>query len=186
MLTSFRSSRGHGTGAHTSGTSTPYITTSQGASGTATPVDDSSLDDLKGVTLSEKLKHKTSFSKAIVAPVAPIRVAISTGLSKEHQEQGRVKPKVYLEYIKAASRIGFFMFLFTTVASQGVSVLGNLTLRGWGEHNKDAGTNDGMFKYLLLYGLLSLSSTLLSGASAIIIWVFCSVRSARRLHDSVR
>ncbi|THU99163.1 multidrug resistance-associated ABC transporter [Dendrothele bispora CBS 962.96] len=177
--------RGHGTGNHTSGTSTPYITT-RSPSGSATPVgNDYSLDDLKGTTLSEKLKYRTSFSKATIAPIAPTRVSISTGLSKEHQEQGRVKPQVYMEYIKAASRIGFFTFLFTTVASQGVSVLGNLALRSWGEHNREVGSNDGMVKYLLLYGLLSLSSTLLSGASAIIIWVFCSVKSARRLHDSM-
>ncbi|KAF5351595.1 hypothetical protein D9758_007166 [Tetrapyrgos nigripes] len=161
--------RGHGS--QTSGTSTPYVTTANG-SGSATPIgDDTSLDDLKGSQLVEKLRHRTSFSKARMASAAPTRVSISTGLSKEHQEQGRVKPHVYTEYIKAASKFGFFMFMFTTVASQAVSVLGNLALRGWGEHNRQVGSNEGMLKYLLLYGLLSLSSTLLSGASGVIIWM---------------
>jgi hypothetical protein len=42
-----------------------------------------------------------------------------------------------------------------------------------------------MFKYLLAYGSFSLSASILGGASAIIMWVYCSLRSARKLHDSV-
>jgi len=43
-----------------------------------------------------------------------------------------------------------------------------------------------MLEYLLLYGGFSFGSTLLGAFSAIILWVYCALQSARRLHDSVR
>lgn len=134
--------------------------------------------------MSEKLRHRQSFEKARLTSSIPTRKA-TQGLSKEHQEQGRVKTEVYKQYIQAASKAGFVFFLFTTVAQQAASVLATLTLRYWGEHNREVGENSGMFKYLLVYGLFSLSSSLLGALSAITMWVYCALRSARRLHDSV-
>ncbi len=100
-------------------------------------------------------------------------------------EQGRVKTHVYSEYIRAASKTGFSLFLAAIVAQQASSVLGNLVLRSWGEHNREMGSNAGMLKYLIIYGAASLSSILLGGAAAILMWVLCSLRSAKRLHDAV-
>ena len=135
--------------------------------------------------ITEKLQHKESFQKARIylAPSSNIR---SAGLSKEHREQGRVKMEVYEQYIYAASKAGFILYLFTIAGQQATSVLGTLTLRYWGEHNQELGNNSSMFKYLLVYGLLSISSSILGGISSIIIWVYCALRSARHLHDSVR
>lgn len=69
--------------------------------------------------------------------------------------------------------------------AQIVSVAANNTLRAWGEHNREEGSNAGVGKFLLGYGLFSLSSTVLGAFAAIVIWVFCSIRSAKKLHDSV-
>lgn len=134
--------------------------------------------------LSEKLRHRQSFQRARIAP-PPVGQPISTGLTKEHKEQGKVKVEVYRQYIQAASKIGFTLFLIATVAQQGASVLATITLKYWGEHNREVGSNDGMFKYLLVYGAFSLSATLLGAMSAIIMWVFCALRSSKRLHDGV-
>ena len=94
--------------------------------------------------------------------------------------------EVYKQYIHAASKAGFILYLFTIIGQQATSVLGTLTLRYWGEHNQEIGDNSNMFKYLLVYGLFSLSSSILGGVAAIIMWVYCALRSARYLHDSVR
>ena len=94
--------------------------------------------------------------------------------------------EVYKQYIYAASKVGFILYLFTVAGQQATSVLGTLTLRYWGEHNQELGNNSSMFKYLLVYGLFSLSSSILGGVSAIIMWVYCALRSARHLHDNVR
>lgn len=135
--------------------------------------------------VTEKLQRKGSFQKARIylAPASNVR---STGLTKEHQEQGSVKMEVYKQYIYAASKVGFVLYLCTIAGQQATSVLATLTLRYWGEHNQEAGNNSSMFRYLLVYGLFSLSSSTLGGISAIIMWVYCALRSARHLHDSVR
>jgi hypothetical protein len=134
-----------------------------------------------GTLVSEKSKRRMSFSKATLADVS----LSSTAATKEHSEQGRVKRNVYTQYIKAASRAGFYGFLLAVLAQQAVNILGNLTLRDWGEHNRNTGSNSGMDKYLLAYGLLSLLSTLLGAAGSILMWVLCALKSAKYLHDSV-
>jgi ATP-binding cassette, subfamily C (CFTR/MRP), member 1 len=134
--------------------------------------------------VTEKLQRKESFQKARIfqAPSSNVR---STGLTKEHQEQGSVKMEVYKQYIYSASKVGFILYLLTVSGQQAASVLSTLTLRYWGEHNQELGNNSSKFNYLLVYGLFSLSSSILGGVSAIIMWVYCALRSARHLHDSV-
>ncbi len=72
-----------------------------------------------------------------------------------------------------------------TILQQIANLLGNNMLREWGNHNSEVSGNEGSGIYLLGYGLFSLSSTVLGAIAALLIWVLCSVRSARRLHDSV-
>ncbi len=180
-------SRGHGTlsSNNSSGASTPFTS----GSGSTTPKEavsptGSNLDFDEYGSLTEKLRHRTIFTKAKIAPPPPPR-ASSDGISKEHSEQGRVKREVYLRYIEAATKSGFFLYVLATVSQQALSVMANLTLRDWGEHNRAVGGNTGMLKYLLFYGGFSLSSTLLGGVAAITMWVLCTIKSARQLHDSV-
>ncbi|KDR65747.1 hypothetical protein GALMADRAFT_232908 [Galerina marginata CBS 339.88] len=176
--------RGHGNSSSTSGSSTPFL-----ASGSLSPSgDDAQHEYLKDVEhasiLSEKLRHRESFQKSRVT--IPLSVHPSSkGITKEHQEQGRVKIEVYKKYIQAASKAGFIFFLFATIAQQAASVFATLTLRYWGEHNRETGDNSGMFNYLLVYGLFSLSSSILGAVSAITMWVYCALRSTKRLHDSM-
>lgn len=150
-----------------------------------TPVSGDDKDAEFSDTVTEKLQRKGSFQKARIFSASSSDVR-STGLKKEHQEQGSVKMDVYKQYIYAASKIGFILYLFATATQQATSVLASLTLRYWGEHNQQLGNNSGMFQYLLVYGLFSFSSSVLGATSAIILWVYCTVRSARQLHDSVR
>ncbi|KAJ3872855.1 multidrug resistance-associated ABC transporter [Lentinula edodes] len=177
--------RNHGS-TSSSGTSTPYLIGD--ASGSVTPVEENNstvTDEKSSVILSEKLRRQTSFSKPKLAALPPTRDSVSAGLSQEHKEQGQVKVTVYMKYIQAASKTAFGLFMLATVAGQAVSVLGNFALRAWGEHNRETGSNNGMFKYILAYGLFSLSQVLLTAAAAILVWVFCSIRSAKQLHDNM-
>ena len=177
-------SQGHG-----SKTSSSRSSASIAKSGTSPPARNmDSGDDLwkdhveLTAVITEKLQHKESFQKArISSSNVP-----STDLIKEHQEQGSVKMEVYKQYIYAASKVGFILFMLIISGQEATSVLGTLTLRYWGEHNQEIGNNSNKFKYLLIYGLFSLSSSILGGVAAIIMWVYCALRSARHLHDSVR
>ncbi|KAF9442601.1 multidrug resistance-associated ABC transporter [Macrolepiota fuliginosa MF-IS2] len=178
--------RGHGTSGGSSGSSTPAL-----RSGAATPkieeVPHAQIDDedaaQEAIIISEKLRQRISFSKPRIVPPTLAKLSAQKGLTVEHQEQGKVKTDVYKGYIKAASVTGFVFFLLTIIAQQAASVLATFTLRYWGEHNREQGSNSGMFKYLLIYGLFSLSSTLLGGVSSVLMWVYCGLRSAKRLHD---
>ncbi|KAF8909428.1 multidrug resistance-associated ABC transporter [Gymnopilus junonius] len=176
--------QGHTSGTTTSGLNTPFLT-----SGTITP----SIDDPGHVSmeneehakiLSEKLHRRESFPRAKVITTISTHIP-DKGLQKEHKEHGRVKIDIYRQYILAASRAGFAFFLFTTISQQAASVMATLTLRYWGEHNRETGDNSSMFRYLLVYGLFSLSSSILGAVSAITLWVYCALRSAKYLHDSM-
>ncbi|KAF7294499.1 hypothetical protein MKEN_01442500 [Mycena kentingensis (nom. inval.)] len=174
--------RGHGTS--TSGSSTPYVAS---GSGSATPseetvaVNESASE--KAGAIAEKLTAK--FQKAVLAPPKSVRASNSAGLSQEHREKGRVKAKVYSQYIEAASRTGFAVYIIFSVLQQLAGLLGNLTLRAWGEHNSETGDNSGMFKYLMIYGAFSLGGTLVGGAARVVMWVLCSLRSSQKLHESM-
>ncbi|KAJ7760397.1 P-loop containing nucleoside triphosphate hydrolase protein [Mycena metata] len=175
--------RGHGTSS-SSGTSTPFASGSGSASPITLNIEDGDKSPEYAAVVSEKLRYRTSYPKAVLAPPKPVRAANSAGLSQEHREQGRVKRRVYAQYVEAASKAGFVVYIATTIGQQAMTLLGNLTLRSWGEHNREMGGNSGMFRYLLIYGLFSLSSTMLGGISSIVMWVLCSLRSSKRLHDS--
>ncbi|KAJ8516868.1 hypothetical protein ONZ45_g5873 [Pleurotus djamor] len=180
--------RGHGTlsSGNSSGASTPFR---QGSgSGSATPKEGSFNQDTFSAedygSLNEKLRHRNSFTKAKLAPPPPPR-ASSDGISKEHSEQGRVKREVYAQYVEAATKSGFVFYIIAVLLQQLLSVFANLTLRSWGEHNRQTGSNEGMFKFLLFYGGFSLSSTLLGGLAAVLMLVLCTIKSAHKLHDSM-
>ncbi|KIK17829.1 hypothetical protein PISMIDRAFT_110603 [Pisolithus microcarpus 441] len=167
-----------------SGTTTPHV------SGFATPAL-SEGDDPTGIAETEAVTEKVivrrqSYTRALVAPLPSVREASSTGLSKEHTEQGRVKKAVYLQYMQAASKTGFAFLVLAIALQQVVSVLSTYMLRLWGEHNRELGKNLGLRdRYLLGYGLANLASIGLGAASALILWVYCTLRSSKYLHDSM-
>ncbi|KAH9830264.1 metal resistance protein YCF1 [Rhodofomes roseus] len=134
-----------------------------------------------GQTNDKQRPRRMSFGKAVLH-VAP---SASSKPAKEHSEEGRVKTDVYVQYIKAASRTGFGCYVVFMMLQQVLVVAGNDTLRAWSEHNLETGRRDGALHYLLIYGAYSLTSTAIGTAAAILLWVVCSVRSSRRLHNSM-
>ena len=174
-------SRGHGVSQ--SGTATPFAL--EGASTPISEVETEKAEDFENQIPSEKFQGYIDYSKAKLSQPQPPRTAVAAGLSREHLEQGQVKTKVYKEYIRAASGFGFSLFLLATISQQGASLLATLTLRYWSEHNRAVGNNSGMLAYLSAYGLFSLLATILGGVASILMWVFCGLRSAKQLHDSV-
>lgn len=93
---------------------------------------------------------------------------------------------VYWRYIGASSRTGFGMFLLALTFSQVFSVLGNFALRSWSEDNRASEENNGISRYLAVYGIFSLSSVVFSAIGSTVLMLLCSLRSSKNLHDSVR
>lgn len=176
---------GHATSGANSGTTTPGR-----SSGMATPT--TSEGDMHATLVgelecvSEKVSRRESFKKAVLAAPPKLRDASSDGITKEHSEQGRVKMEVYSQYLHAASKKGFLLFVLATVLQQAVSVMSTVMLRLWGEHNREMGANAGLTdKYFLGYGLSNLMAIFLGACAALLIWVLCSLRSSKHLHDSM-
>ena len=137
--------------------------------------------------LQEKLTHKKSFRRAALAPVTSRTTKSSSGgLSEEQSAQGRVKSHVYWRYVDAASRTGFAVYVMIMVMQQTLLVFGTFALKHWSEGNRESGENKSAVKYLWAYGLLSLSSTMLNSLASILIFVVCSLKSSKYLHDAVR
>ena len=102
---------------------------------------------------------------------------------KEHSEKGNVKRDVYLSYIAAASRIGVFIFLLAMCLGQGASIMANYVLRFWARRNSQTGESSDVGKYLLAYGVVGISASVLNVTSNMVLKLYCSLRSSRRLHD---
>ena len=142
------------------------------------------IDEVDSV--AEKVVRRESFAKAVIASLPAVREPISSGLSKEHSEEGRVKKDVYLQYLHAASKTGFSFFVLTLVMGQVTSVMSTYMLRLWGESNRESGANAGLSDpYLLGYGFFNLVSILMSAAAGLLLWVLCTLRSSKFLHDGV-
>lgn len=186
-------SKGHGNlnASLTSGSSTPFMTgdsttpaSSEGDNKTAVEQSTNELTEEKLDVVDKTLIRRKSYAKAVIDDSFPTS-SVSDGPTKEHSEQGRVKREVYLRYIEAASKAGFISFVVALLVQQIANFLGNNMLRHWGNHNTQVNGNEGAGWYLLGYSLFSLSSVLLGALASILIWVLCSVRSSRRLHDAV-
>ncbi|KAI6044047.1 P-loop containing nucleoside triphosphate hydrolase protein [Pisolithus marmoratus] len=165
-----------GTTPHVSGSVTPEV--SEG--------DDPALLADTEVVMEKAVVRRQSYSRALVAPVPSVREASSTAFSKEHSERGRVKKDVYLQYMQAASKTGFSFLVLAIMFQQVVSVLSTYMLRLWGEHNLELGKNLGLRDpYLLGYGFANLASIGLGATGALLLWVYCTLRSSKHLHDSM-
>jgi hypothetical protein len=104
-----------------------------------------------------------------------------TTVQKEHTEVGRVQWRVYTAYIKAASRVGFLVFIVLLLAAQAASIGASITLMKWG--NDGPAANVG--RYIAIYGLCVGFSALANVVSSLVLWVLCSLRSAGELHDGM-
>jgi ATP-binding cassette subfamily C (CFTR/MRP) protein 1 len=145
------------------------------------------LTDEKSDHLGENLTRKKSFGHSVLAPIrSQITKASSGGLSEEQSAQGRVKGHVYWRYIEAASKTGFAFFVLMVTLQQALQIFSTFALKHWSEGNREHGDNKSAMKFLWLYGILSLSSTMSSSIGSILMLVLCSLRSSKHLHDSVR
>ncbi|KAG9104389.1 hypothetical protein FRC06_002943 [Ceratobasidium sp. 370] len=172
-------------------------------SGTATPIDPASEIQESSSTSDETLASSLpSPSKEKLAPKklrrptimsvrsqqrlrAQLQAQAGTAQKAEHREQGNVKLGVYKRYFQASSVPGVIAFMLCMVLQQACSILSNVSLKSWGNHNQEAGDNSGVGYYLFIYGMFALASALFSFVASVLLWVFCAIKSARSLHDAM-
>ncbi|KAL6414685.1 Metal resistance protein YCF1 [Ilyonectria robusta] len=98
-----------------------------------------------------------------------------TKQAKEFVEQGKVKWSVYWEYAKENNIYAVGLYLLMLLAAQSASMGGSFWLRAWAEHNKEAGGNDDIGKYIGIYFAIGIGSSALTVIQTLILWIFCSI-----------
>ncbi|WWD18144.1 hypothetical protein CI109_102593 [Kwoniella shandongensis] len=169
--------------------------------GSATPtiiedpsdIDDELSEEIEDVDSLRKRKNFRRMSTALMrrSSVVSIRQAKREAIRdlresakpKEHSEKGSVKRDVYKEYINAASKTGFAIFLLAMMAAQGLGITSNFVLRSWAGKNTEAGGNTKVSTYLLIYGITGLSGSLLNVLSFATLRLVCALKASRHLHD---
>ncbi|KAG9086906.1 hypothetical protein FS749_003298, partial [Ceratobasidium sp. UAMH 11750] len=171
-------------------------------SGTATPINPSSemqesrtSDETLAPSLPSPSREKPAPKKLRRPTIMSVRsqqrlraqLQAQAGAEQkvEHREQGNVKMGVYKRYFQASSVPGVIVYMLCMVLQQACSILSNVSLKSWGNHNQEAGDNTGVGYYLFIYGMFALGSALFSFVASVLLWVFCAIKSARSLHDAM-
>ncbi|KAM9928856.1 hypothetical protein OXX59_001564 [Metschnikowia pulcherrima] len=101
----------------------------------------------------------------------------------EKKEQGHVKWKVYLEFLRACNWVYIAIWCLFFWAVVGMNIMGNYVLKYWSERNLVSGHNISPTLYLSLYAFTGVAGGFFTFASAYIIWTFSAVRSSKYFHD---
>ncbi|KAK9489413.1 P-loop containing nucleoside triphosphate hydrolase protein [Lipomyces doorenjongii] len=152
------------------------------ASGEPEDEDDEELADFHDGKFGVPLRRAStaSFKKPTLIDDIPNRRSKQV---KEHSEKGKVKFGVYKEYIKAANLSVVVTFLVLMIASNSMSVGGNVWLKHWSDVNTRYGDNPDTGKYLGVYLFFGVTGAFLTLFYTLVLWIFCTIEAARKLHD---
>ncbi|KAI9711951.1 MAG: hypothetical protein M1828_001750 [Chrysothrix sp. TS-e1954] len=110
---------------------------------------------------------------------------MKTRQSKETSEQGKVKWGVYAEYARNSNLVAVFIYLLMLLGAQTASIGGNVWLKDWAELNTREQANPEVGKYIGIYFAFGVGSAALVVVQTLILWIFCSIESSRKLHEKM-
>lgn len=170
-----------------SGLATPAIAeteTELGKDDSASVEDSESMQSRGAIRrMSTSTLRRASSVSDRQAKRAALRDLRESSKPKEHSEKGAVKNDVYRQYIFAASKVGVALFLLFISLGQGSSILASYVLRLWARKNSETSETSQIGLYLVAYGIIGISSSVLSLGSQMVLKLYCGLRSSRKLHD---
>ncbi|RPB07610.1 hypothetical protein P167DRAFT_495580 [Morchella conica CCBAS932] len=104
---------------------------------------------------------------------------------QEFSEKGKVKWSVYGEYAKASNLFAVAVYMLFLLGAQAASVGGNVWLKQWAESNSEKRENAHVGKYIGIYFAFGIGAAALVVLQTMILWVFCAVEAARKMHDKM-
>ncbi|CAE6486674.1 unnamed protein product [Rhizoctonia solani] len=188
LISTHKPGGGGGTSRTQSGTATPDVPQGDSAAWSqATLACSGTLVSSASKYAKDKTLSIVQRRPSVLLPRELVRSQIGhkTEPKAEYREQGGVKIEVYRRYFHAASLIGIILYLVCMIAQQGFTIFSNITLRMWGNQNQGARDNTKVGHYLFLYGTLGLVSAMCAFFSSTLLWVYCTIKSARNLHDAM-
>ncbi|RIA93900.1 ATP-binding cassette transporter 1 [Glomus cerebriforme] len=102
-------------------------------------------------------------------------------ITKEEMAKGSVSPKVYTAYAKSCGISMVIFCVIMLIISQGIQVATNIFLKYWSSQE----SNENILLYFAIYGLLGLIFSIMTIFQTILLWVFCAIRAARKLHQQM-
>ncbi|KAK9428356.1 P-loop containing nucleoside triphosphate hydrolase protein [Lipomyces doorenjongii] len=99
--------------------------------------------------------------------------------------KGQVKFGVYKDYLQAANIYMVLLFVLLMISSNIMSVGGNVWLKHWSDINTQHGSNPDTGRYLAIYLIFGVTTAFLTLFSTIVLWIFCSIKAAKKLHDQM-
>ncbi|KAI8611102.1 P-loop containing nucleoside triphosphate hydrolase protein [Chytriomyces sp. MP71] len=123
---------------------------------------------------------------------APQAISRTTLTVKEESAKGSVSGEVYLAYARSCGMTSIILFILNALFSQFLSIVQNLYLADWAASN-DRKQNlvlrgiepDSVIKRLSVYGGIGLIYAISFVFQTIFVWIYCGIRSARILHNSM-
>lgn len=126
-----------------------------------------------------------SLATFVFEPLPKASKNAKTVQEAEVSQKGKVKWKVYAQYIQACSSLGVIVWFVFLVFSQLSSVAANYWLKHWTQEHGDFGDNSGAGKFLLVYGLLGFIASAFSFGRAGVLWVWVAIRASKEIHDKM-
>lgn len=138
----------------------------------------------------EEILEPPPYSKASLAPFEwnPLKkntMSKRTAQSAEVSAKGKVNWGVYYDYIKACSTSGVLVWVAIFIASTLISVRTTYWLKQWAERNSDIGNNSEAIRFILIYAILGLTTSLLTLARGVLFWAFLGLRGGKIIHEKM-
>lgn len=115
-----------------------------------------------------------------------IRQLKETTRPKETRATGSVSKEVYKKYLTSASAIGVSIYLIAHILAQVTQVSRDIVLKQWGASNVEGGDTDAIARhYLILYGIVGLTSSAMICVAPLILSVWLIISSAKHFHDGM-
>ncbi|KAH3687464.1 hypothetical protein WICPIJ_001574 [Wickerhamomyces pijperi] len=131
-----------------------------------------SVDSFKKITISAAERSKPSNER-------------KTAQEDEKASVGKVNFKVYKRYAQACGVWSVAAFITLMICATAFSLIANYVLKDWSEDNSRGGANRSISKYIGLYTLFGLGGSLFTLGRTIFMWLVCSIRASRVLHDDM-
>ncbi|CCE63528.1 hypothetical protein TPHA_0F00410 [Tetrapisispora phaffii CBS 4417] len=108
-----------------------------------------------------------------------------TAQQEETKEEGRVKTRVYIAYIKACGVTGVILFFVFMILTRIFDLAETFWLKYWSESNAKAGYNKDFLKFVTIYAIIGLLSAAFNNIRTVIMLLYCSIRGSKKLHDGM-
>ncbi|KAL5604443.1 hypothetical protein BROUX41_002415 [Berkeleyomyces rouxiae] len=108
-----------------------------------------------------------------------------TGQTKENSEKGNVKFQVYMEYARSNNLVAVAMYILALVFAQMANIGGSVWLKKWSESNAENGYNAAIGRFLGIYFVFGVGSSVLTMIQTLVLWIFCSIEASRKLHEKM-